>query len=231
MLKNKIINLKIIERVALALGEINKKVVYVGGAVASLYATDEGAEQPRPTKDIDISIQISSYAQMEEFRKKLAVKNIYPASSEDVLYRFHYKDILIDFIPFEDTPLGPTNKWLKNGFGKAFFVNIGETEIKILPVSYYLATKWEAFINRGSDPRTSSDFEDIIYVIDNNLDLINEILETDIDVYEFLKEMSHKILSNEYLNEIIECHLNPVTADQRKKIVINKLKQISTIRN
>lgn len=55
MLKNQTINLKIIERVASALDEINKDVVYVGGAIVSLYVTDEGAELPRPTKDIDIS--------------------------------------------------------------------------------------------------------------------------------------------------------------------------------
>ena len=51
MLKNQTIDLKVIEKVALALGEINDEVIYVGGAVVSLCVTDKGAEQPRPTKD------------------------------------------------------------------------------------------------------------------------------------------------------------------------------------
>ena len=42
MLKNQTINLKVIEKVALSLGELNKDVLYVGGAVVSLYVTDEG---------------------------------------------------------------------------------------------------------------------------------------------------------------------------------------------
>jgi predicted nucleotidyltransferase len=68
MLKNQTINLKVVEKVATALDELNKDVIYVGGAIVSLYVTDEGAEQPRPTKDIDIAVQISSYGQMNELR-------------------------------------------------------------------------------------------------------------------------------------------------------------------
>ena len=62
MLKNQTINIKVVEKVAISLEELNNDVIYVGGAVVSLYITDEGAEQPIPTKDIDISVQISTYA-------------------------------------------------------------------------------------------------------------------------------------------------------------------------
>lgn len=107
MLKNQTINLKIVEKVALALEEINDEVIYVGGAMVSLYVTDEGAEQPRPTKDIDISVQVNSYAQMDQLREKLMSKKIYPAPTETIMYRYTFDDILIDFIPYEVTPLGP----------------------------------------------------------------------------------------------------------------------------
>lgn len=226
MLKNQTINLKVVEKVAISLEELNKDVIYVGGAVVSLYVTDEGAEQPRPTKDIDISVQISTYAQMDELREKLALKKIYPAPSEKIMYRYSYEDILIDFIPFEETPLGPTNSWLKPGFEKAYPVNIGELEIKILPVSLFLATKWEAFKSRGNDPRTSHDFEDIIYIIDNNLEVVEDIRNANKDVQDFLKEMSNEILNHNSRNEIIECHINPFTAGERREIVIRKLNEI-----
>ena len=226
MLKNQTINLRVVEKVANSLEELNKDVIYVGGAVVSLYVTDEGAEQPRPTKDIDISVQISTYAQMEELREKLALKKIYPAPSEKVMYRYSYEDILIDFIPFEETPLGPTNRWLKPGFEKAYPVNIGELEIKILPVSLFLATKWEAFKSRGSDPRTSHDFEDIIYIVNNNKEVVEDVRNANHDVKDFLKEMSHEVLNHASRNEIIECHINPFTVDERREIVIEKLSEI-----
>ena len=226
MLKNQTINIKVVEKVAISLEELNKDVIYVGGAVVSLYITDEGAEQPRPTKDIDISVQISTYAQMDELREKLALKKIYPAPTEKVMYRYSHEGILIDFIPFEESPLGPTNSWLKPGFEKAYPVNIGELEIKILPVSLFLATKWEAFKSRGSDPRTSHDFEDIIYIIDNNKEVVEDVRNANNDVQDFLKEMSNEILNHPSRNEIIECHINPFTVDERREIVIEKLNEL-----
>ncbi len=229
MLKNRTINLKVVEKVALALEELNDEVIYVGGAVVSLYVTDKGAEQPRPTKDIDISVQVSSYAQMNKLQESLASKKIFPAPTENVMYRYTYEDVLIDFIPFEETPLGPTNKWLKPGFKKAYPITIGKAKIKILPVSMFLATKWEAYKNRGGDPRMSHDFEDIIYIIDNNLNLIDDVVNADKDVQTFLKEMSNEILSHSSLYEIIECHINPFTAVERRDLIIDKLEQIKKL--
>lgn len=226
MLKNQEINLKIVEKVALALGELNKEVIYVGGAVVSLYVTDEGAEQARPTKDIDIAVQISTYGQMDILREKLATKKIYPAPTENVMYRYSHEDILIDFIPYDETPLGPTNSWLKPGFEKAYPVVIGAIEINILPVSLFLATKWEAFKSRGSDPRTSHDFEDIIYVVDNNKRLIEDFKKADHTVQDFLQEMSREILNHTSRNEIIECHINPFTVIERRGIVVEKLQKM-----
>lgn len=226
MLKNQTINLKIVEKVALALEELNDDVIYIGGAVVSLYVTDEGAEQPRPTKDIDISVQVSSYSQMEILREKLATKKIYPALTEKVINRFTYEGILIDFIPYDHTPLGPTNRWLKPGFRKAVSVIVGSVKIKIMPVPLFLASKWEAFKIRGKDARMSPDFEDIIYIIDNNLNLVDEITEANNDVQRFMKEMSKEILSHPYSNEIIECHINPFTMTERRKIVQNKLEKM-----
>ncbi len=229
MLKNQTINLKVVEKVALALGELNNEVIYVGGAVISLYVTDKGGELPRPTKDIDISVQISSYPQMDQLRELLANKKKYPAPTETILYRYSLENILIDFIPYEETPLGPTNRWLKPGFEKAYPIKVGNTEIKILPVSLYLATKWEAFNNRGGDPRTSHDFEDVIYVIDNNRSIVDDIANADNNVRDFLKQMSTEILAHPSVNEIIECHINPFTADERRKLIIDKLEQIQVI--
>lgn len=163
---------------------------------------------------------------MDELREKLALKKIYPVPSEKVMYRYSHEGILIDFIPFEETPLGPTNSWLKPGFKKAYPVNIGEIEIKILPVSLFLATKWKAFKSRGSDPRTSPDFEDIIYIIDNHKEVVEDVRNANQDVKEYLNEMSNEILKHPSRNEIIECHINPFTVDERRAIVIEKLNEL-----
>jgi hypothetical protein len=50
MLKNSLINRIATRTFALALAELNSKVVYVGGAVVSLYIDDSSADDVRLTK-------------------------------------------------------------------------------------------------------------------------------------------------------------------------------------
>jgi hypothetical protein len=68
-MKNTTINLGAIKKVALALNELNEKVVYVGGAVVSLYINDVAAADVRPTKDVDISMEIVSIGNWKNYEK------------------------------------------------------------------------------------------------------------------------------------------------------------------
>ena len=71
MLKNTLINKGVIRKIALALGELNDQVIYVGGAVVSLYIDDPAADEVRPTKDIDISMSLATLGELESMREKL----------------------------------------------------------------------------------------------------------------------------------------------------------------
>lgn len=51
-MENKTINIQTIAEVARGLKELRTKMVFVGGAVISLYTDDEAAEEIRPTGDI-----------------------------------------------------------------------------------------------------------------------------------------------------------------------------------
>ena len=51
------INIEMLQTVANGLGELNDEVVYVGVAVAELYAMDTAASDIRPTQDIDCVIE------------------------------------------------------------------------------------------------------------------------------------------------------------------------------
>ena len=68
MLKNTLINRLATRKIAQALEELNEQVVYVGGAVVSLYIDDPSAEDVRPTKDLDISLEIASLVALEALR-------------------------------------------------------------------------------------------------------------------------------------------------------------------
>lgn len=62
-------NIKMLQTVANGLGELKDEMVFVGGAVAQLYADNPAASEIRPTIDVDCVIEIRSkyqFAQLEE---------------------------------------------------------------------------------------------------------------------------------------------------------------------
>lgn len=93
-------DLKVISKVAKALGELNDRVVYVGGAIVSLYINDPAAEDIRPTKDIDISLEILTLSELENLRLLLNEKKFYQTSDATVMCRFMYDDITVDVMSF-----------------------------------------------------------------------------------------------------------------------------------
>jgi len=62
-LENRTINLKVVAEVASSLKHLKPKMVFVGGAVVSLYTDDPAADEIRPTSDIDLTVVLSTYAE------------------------------------------------------------------------------------------------------------------------------------------------------------------------
>lgn len=63
------------------------------------------------------------------------------------------------------------------------------TEIQIFTIPYFLASKWEAFKSRDAlDFRGSSDFEDIVYVLENAENIEKELVNSPPQVKSYLKQ-------------------------------------------
>lgn len=227
MLKNNTINLGVVKKIALALGDLNNDVVFVGGAVISLYANDPAAEDVRPTADIDISVQLKRYGSIFNLQEKLRELRFKEDANEKLICRFIYEDIKVDVMPDEDSLWGPTNKWYKPGFQNLQQVVLeNETKINILPSPYFLATKFEAFKGRGGDYRTSHDFEDIVYLLDNRTTIVTEILNSDETINSYLKNEFRILLEDKFIDEGISAHLFYDTANERTRIIKNKMENI-----
>lgn len=212
--------------VATALGELNEKTVFVGGAVVGLYVDDPAADELRPTKDIDIAFEIVTLGQLEQLRQVLSEKGFHPDPEENVICRFLYKGILVDVMSTNEIGWAPANSWFREGFEYLETVLLKKiTSIRILPVAYFLATKFEAFHGRGNDPRTSHDLEDIIFVLDNRLNLVEEILASPDNVFRYLQSEFKKMLSPE-MEEAIYGHMNPFSRKDRFPLLISKLQAI-----
>jgi len=226
-LKNTAINRIIIQRVAQALGELNKEVIYVGGATVSLYINDPAADDVRPTKDIDISIKIASITHLEEIREKLVAKGFKQSADLGVICRFKLDDILVDVMGTKPVGWAPANPWFELGFEHKEQLQIEEYTINIMPLPYFLASKFVAHSDRGgNDPRMSHDFEDIIYILDNRTDWQQLVGNSDNKVKTYLLEQFQNILDSNRMQEAILGNLYYETQDIRYKMIIEKIQSL-----
>ncbi len=89
-----------------------------------------------------------------------------------------------------------------------------------------MATKFEAFHDRGSDYRTSHDIEDIIYVLDNRIGIVAEIEKADPRIANFIKEQLLNIAAKGMMQEVLIAHMHPLMLEERLPIVEEKITQI-----
>jgi predicted nucleotidyltransferase len=226
-MRNFQIHTQTIEKIAKALGELNKDVAFVGGSVVGIYANDLAADDVRPTKDIDITLQIASLSKLEILREELTNKGFKQQMDEDVICRFVYDDILVDVMATHAIGWAPANQWFAPGFKHLISVEMGHTTIRLLSLPYFLATKFDAHADRGaSDPRTSKDFEDITYLLDYVSDLEKQILAAPNDVKAYLIEQFKAILEDDAKQEAILAQLPYSIQTERFAIIMDKLRVI-----
>ena len=227
MLKNTLINRAATKEIAKALGSLNEKVVFVGGAVVSFYIDDASAEDVRPTRDIDISLEITSLGELEKIREELIQKGFHQSSEDLVVCRFRYEDIKVDVMATKAIGWAPANPWFEPGFKEIVRYTLDDIEIKCLSLPYFLATKFTAFYNRGAtDPRTSHDFEDIVYLLNYTGNFVEQIQNANDDVRNYLIESFADVLADSVKQEAILGNLFYEDQEYRFQKIIEKLNQI-----
>lgn len=226
-MKNQIINRKATIKVAKALGELNSEVVFVGGAMVSMYIDDPAAEDIRPTKDLDLTFQITTAGKLEALRQKLVQKGFSQTHNDKVICRFRFDDLLIDVMSTQAVGWAPSNRWFMPGFEKAYSIELDDVTIKLMPLPFFLASKMDAFFDRGmKDLYASHDFEDIIYIFNYTNTLVDQIQQTGGEVAGYLKECAERMMQDE-IRSVIPGHLFYETADERFEIIMEKMKAIA----
>jgi predicted nucleotidyltransferase len=227
MLKNTLINRAITLKIAHALGELNERVVFVGGAVVSLYINDPAADDVRPTQDIDFIMEIAHLAHLESVRENLIQKGFYQTSEDNVICRFRYEDIKVDVMATKAIGWAPANPWFEAGFNHLVQFDLDGRKIRCLSLPYFLASKFAAFYSRGTkDPRTSKDMEDIAYILNHRLGLAEEVLSSSEEVKQYLRGCFQDIIDDQVKQEAILGNLFFEDQDLRFNKIMNTLKQI-----
>jgi len=81
--------------------------------------------------------------------------------------------------------------------------------IRIFSLPYFIASKLDAFTDRGkNDGRTSSDFEDIVYVMEYSRTIWDRLKHAPQGVKKYLQNKFIELQANPYFFEWIDAHVS-----------------------
>lgn len=203
-------SLEMLAQIAKGLGPLKDKVVFVGGSTVSLYLTDPGSATVRPTEDVDCMIQVltrGQYYKLEQELERLGFRHVTEKGAP--ICRWSYRGLTADIMPTEGAVLNFKNSWYPDGYETAISVKLpGGEQVRIFSLPYFLASKIEAFKDRGhGDFLTSPDMEDIITVLDGSEQIAEEISTAPAKVKKYLAGQFHEFLRDDRFTESLEGNL------------------------
>lgn len=198
-----------IETVVQGLSTLADSVVFLGGAITSLLITDSNVLRVRPTKDVDIIVNVSrtGYYKLEaELRSHGFVQKL---TGNEPICRWHYAEVAVDVMPTDKSILNFGNRWYPLAFSSSEILERPSgNRIRLIPATLFICSKIEAFYDRGNGNfEESQDMEDIVAVIDGRPELVHELPKSSAEVREFITQNFHTFLENGRFMNSIEWHL------------------------
>lgn len=228
-------NLAKVELIAHVLGPLRDELVLVGGCAAGLLMTDPGAAPARVTYDVDLLVEVAAlirYHQMEaEFTKRGFQRDM---TAEAPICRWRYHDLAVDLMPTDPGILGFSNRWYPMAVTTAEErILPSGLVIRLISAPLFVATKFEAFADRGNqDMLTSHDLEDITNVIEGRPELPDEIISLSGELRVYLADKCAALLAMpDFMNFLPGILSQDETLAERVATVAERLNQIAKVRN
>ncbi|MGQ0652972.1 MAG: hypothetical protein ACT4P4_12030 [Betaproteobacteria bacterium] len=200
-------NLDLLIGVAEALGELRGRFVFVGGCATGLLITDPAAPAARPTRDVDVIVEVGALLDYREIGRELEAKGFsQPLAAGDPPYRWTGREgSKLDVMPTEERILGFSNRWYRETIRTARDIELrGGFSIRLVTAPSFLATKYEAFLGRGGgDYLGSHDFEDLMAVIDGRPEVQGEVRAADPPLREYLADAMRKTIADERFRSVL----------------------------
>lgn len=227
-------SIALLELAADALGELCDDVVFLGGATVTLWITDPAAPPLRPTRDVDVVVEVSTRTAFHAFEAQLRTRGFTEDQEEGVSCRWrHDGGLILDAMPLDPAILGFTNRWQSEALPHAIerALPSGAT-IRAASPPYLLATKIEAFSSRGcGDFLASRDFADIVAVVDGRVELVDEVAATNADVSAYVSSEIAAMLRNPRFADGLYGALRPDPGSQGRAdvVVVPRLRAIAAL--
>ena len=205
--------LKKISLLAEKLDVLMQKVVLVGDTALEFYATDEAAEEHRTSTQIDLLVQASSIGDLYHWGEIFQAKGFEPLDSSMPHQSFGCEGLKIKIMPFRPVIRGEQQNWYEEGAFQAYTHQLPSGQrIRLLPIAYFLAAQIEAVNSSPTlDFRTDEAFEDLIYIFNIRLEIVEDVAGAYYEVREYIQRQFANWLQNPSLEEGI-CYALPFEA-------------------
>jgi hypothetical protein len=226
-------SIELLEAAAATLGDLLREVVFVGGATVELWITDPAAPPVRPTKDVDVVVEVASRSAFHDFEARLRAHGFGEDQEDGVICRWRHatNDLILDAMPSHAGILGFHNHWQGAGAPHAIRRALPSgAVIRALSPPYLLATKIEAFKGRADgDFLGSRDFADIIALVDGRAELTDEVAAAEEDVRRFLAAEVDALLAAPRIADGLFGALpgDPISQERAESVVLPALWNIA----
>ena len=212
------------ERVVRLLGPLLDRLVFVDGCVTSMMMTDPAAAGIRPTRDVDVTTDLTAYAMYTALAVRLRAIGLNEDTGEAApAGRWRHGDASINLVPTDRSVLGFSNSWYQAAMTTDQRVSIVGLPARLIAPPYYLAAKLEAFHARGqADVLASGDLEDLVMVVDGRPQLLAEIERADAHIRQFIASEIHDLLGNRRFTDGLSSFLDPDRASQARRPLLEK---------
>lgn len=203
-------NRQLLAAMAARLKPLLPEITFVGGCTTGLLITDPAASPVRATDDVDVIVEVTSYAEYSRFSKRLRSLGFSEDTSEDApICRWLIDQMKLDVMPTDQKILGFSNRWYKPAVETADVISLDRFELRVVTAPYFVGTKLEAFRGRGKqDFHASSDLEDIVTVLDGRPTLVDEVADSSRMLRRYVGREVGKILENLEFLDALPGHLS-----------------------
>lgn len=225
-------NRLIVEAAAQLLHPMLADIVFVGGCATGLLITDPAAGDVRPTTDVDVITEVSSYAEYAALSERLRAIGLTEDNREDApTCRWRHDELVLDVLPTNEQILGFASQWYRPAIASADRIQLRGVALRLITSVYFVATKLEAFRGRGRDDYAAShDLEDLLTVVDGRPTLTDEMLNAPTDVQRYVATECGRLLDTRLFRDALPGYLLPDAASQaRQPLLLERLELLASL--
>jgi len=221
---------KAIKAIHTAIQKVRRdKFVFIGGGLVPLLITDPAAAPARPTKDVDVVFKVATLGEYSYIRQDL----LRAGFEDDILIdkplcALYFGEWRVDFLCSSPGIIDGGNSWFASVLEDPVQEYLDDTLIWRASAPSWIATKLEAWSNRGRLPSGAPDYyhqdiEDILAVIDGRPEIVIEMGVALEPVKAFLGQVFGLMIGNADFLSALPGHTG---GHERAEIVLNRLRSM-----